>query len=315
MKRCPAAIFLILFVATVSRAQDKAQMEANAILLEAPRFRLEAQFSFLREGKEIAKGAYSREFESAALWHEELEFGQFKYRKVRIKRQIWTKQNADFIPPAAEGLLGAFNLTTSHLVDTEVVKRIKDRKIEGVEARCIEYENIVGKDKEQGQICVQSDTGYVIYRQYGERATTYSQFSSLGSKVRPHHFTIDFVGSDKLVADVNYREVEKFDPSGFEPIVDGEVQNVCTTSRPAVPKFTPGAVNSFDVKRGVYKGNVTVDLKIGPDGHVVNAAVEETLLPDLDATEVAAAKTLLFEPATCDGIPVASYTKQVWTYH
>lgn len=328
MKRWPIVLLLTALVTLSLYADDQAHMEANAILRkasdleifkvgEAPKFRREVQFSFLRGGKEEAKGTYVSEVDTSALWHDEIEFGKFKHQRVRIKRQIWTRQNYDFVPLQVEGLLEALEPTRSQLAESMVVKRIKNRKINDIESRCIEYESTVGKDKGDGQICVQADAGYVIYRQYHgqfvDRATTYSDFSPLGSKVRPRHLEVAFDPTEKIVADVNYLVVEKFDPVGFEPIVGGDVRDVCTATRPPFAKSAPDPKYPPNVPRG-YNGKIILDLKIGPDGHVLNAAVLQSLQTDLDTDALRVVKTWEFEPGTCDGNPTTSFTRVEMTY-
>jgi TonB family protein len=325
MRKTLAAAFLICFLVAPLQAEDKTREEANEMLRkasdletfkpgEAPKFRFEVRFTFLRQGKEEARGLYTRETDSAALWHEELEFGKFRYHKVRIKRQVWTRQNSDFIPLVVEGLWGALYPTRSILAVSMTVKRIKNRKINGTEARCIEYESVEGKYEETGQICVQANTGYVIFRQFGTQRITYSDFSPLGSRVRPRHFELDLGATDAVVADVNYRLVEKFDPVGFEPIVDGEVSDVCTTSTPAVAKFAPDPVYPLTVPRGAYKGKIVVDVKVAPDGHVLNDAVAQSLQQDLDAAALDGIKRWQFEPGTCDGKAITSIARVMTTY-
>lgn len=325
MKKWPIALFLVFLVMAPVRAEDKAREEANMMLLkaadletfkvgEAPKFRLEVHFSFLREGKEQASGTYLREVDTGALWHEDLQFGAFKYNRVRINKQIWTRQNYDFVPLPVEGLWGALQITNSRLADSVVVKRIKDRKIGDVNARCIEYENVQGNEKGEGQICVQADIGYVIYRQYNDRASTYSQFSPLGSKVRPRRVNVDFGTGDTLAADVNYVQVDSFDPAGFQPIINGEVSSVCVTSRPPIAKYAPDPVYPLDMKHSGYKGKVIVDVKVAADGHVLNTAVVQSLQAELDAAALEGVKKWQFEPGTCDGNPVISFTKVTATY-
>jgi TonB family protein len=312
-------------VATCSHAQDQERLEANAILNKAsgletfeqgerPKFRFEAQISFLHNGKEEAKGSYARELDTPALWHEDLEFGKFIYRKVRIKNQIWTRQNYDFIPAPIEGLWRAWGPITFRLPDTTVVKGIKNRKLGGGEARCVDYADIRGNDKEEGQFCVQADTGYRVYAEYSGRSAFYSEFAPIGPRVRPRHIELDFGETEKIIADVNYRLVDKFDPVGFEPIVDGEVSEVCSTSRPPVAKESPNTVYPLMAKHSGYKGKIVIDVKVGPDGRVMNAAVAQSLQPDLDAAQLAAVRQWQFQPGTCNGNPVASVTQVTATY-
>lgn len=319
------ALVLLLFTAIHLRADEKAREDAGLLLLkasnletfktgEAPKFSLEVRFAMLRDGKEAAKGVFTREFDSPALWHEEVEFGSYHYRKVRIKRQIWTLQNYDFIPLPVEGMREGLYWTNFGIADADVVKRIKDKKMDDGAAKCIEIENVRGDEKEDREICVRADTGYVIYGQFGSRRYTYSEFSPIGSKMRPRHIVVDFNDHDKVVADVNYKLVDQFDPVGFEPIAGGELRDVCTASHAPMAKFAPDPKYPPNVPHG-YKGKIIVDVKVAADGHVLNAAALQSLQPEIDATAVETVKTWQFEPGTCDGNPVTSITRVELTYH
>jgi TonB family protein len=327
MKVCRMVVLLILFAlaAKLSYADDQARIEANLILRKAsdletfnpgggPQFRLEVRFSFLRQEKEVAKGTFTREFESPVLWHENLEFGDFRYHKVRIRKQIWTSQNYDFVPMPVQGLWGGLYWTNFGLPASDIVKGIRNRKIGIIPARCVEIERVVGNEKDSQEVCVQADAGYVIYGQFGGKRYSYSDFSPVGPRVRPRRITIDFNEVEKIVAEVNYNEVERFDPAGFEPIVGGEVRDVCTATRPPVAKSAPDPKYPPNVQRGYY-GKIEMELKIDQDGRVLNAAVLQSLQPDLDADALRVVKTWQFEPGTCDGKPTTSFTNVKLTYH
>jgi TonB family protein len=327
MRICRLSVLLILFalMAKLSYADDQSRIDANLILRkasdletfnpgEAPKYRLEVRFSFLRQEKEVGKGVFTREVESPVLWHEDLEFGEFRYRRVRIKKQIWTSQNYDFVPMPVQGLWGALYWTNFRLADSDIVKRVRDRKIGDVAARCVEIESVAGKEKENREVCVQGDTGYVVYGLYGDRRFSYSEFAPVGPRVRPRRIAVDFNESDRIVAEVNYNEVERFDPVGFEPIVGGEVRDACTATRPPVAKSATDPKYPPNVRPG-YHGKIVLELKIDQDGHVLNAAVLQSLQTDLDADALRVVKTWEFEPGTCDGKPTTSFTKIEVTYH
>jgi TonB family protein len=326
MKRWPLALLLVFLAANSLQAEDKAHEEANMILVKAsdletfkvgeiPKFRLEVHFSFFRPRTTEIKGVFTREADSPFLWHEELEFGDYRFHKVRIRKQIWTRENSDFIPMPVQELWGALYFTNFSLSDNDVVKRVHDMKINSIQGRCIEFETVVGNDKKEKQICVQKDSGYLISWEDGTKEISYSDFEPLGERVRPRRIAIDFQGMEKMVADINYQEVEKFDPVDFEAIIGGEVTDICSASRNPIAKFVPDPVYPLTVRRGAYKGKIIVDVKVGPDGSVLAAAVLQSLQPDLDAAVLDAAKKWKFEPGTCDGNSVKSFTQMTVTYH
>jgi TonB family protein len=320
MKRWHLSILFILLGTSALHAEDKAREEANIILLkasdletfklnEAPKFHLEVHFSFVRPKDAEITGVYTREIDAPYLWHEELEFGLYKFHRVRIRKQIWTRSNSDFAPMPVQALWGGLFHTSFQLNETDVVKRVHDRKLNGIDVRCIEVETVRGQDKDEKQICVQKDNGYPVFWENTDMQVSYSDFSPIGPKVRPHRIAIDFEGMEKLVADVKYDEVEKFDPAGFEPIIGGEVADVCVTSTSPAEKYAPDPVTSLTLRHGTNKGKMITDVLVGPDGTVLNATVEMSLQDYLDATVLDGIKKWKFEPGTCNGKPVKSVTR------
>jgi TonB family protein len=277
---------------------------------EQPKVRVRANFSFHRPDAQEVKGIYVRELESAEKWRNELQFGDLRSTRVRNGNQVWTHENFDFMPIAVEELLHALFTSTFRMAAADVVKRVHDRKINGIDTRCVEFESIVGKTMENGQICVQKDTGLVTEWQYGKRITTYSDYSSFAGRMKPRHITIEFESNNTVVADVSYDEVTAFDSETFKPLADGEVSDVCTTSRGPIAKYAPNPVYPLTVPSGAYKGKVVVDIKVGPDGHVQNAAIAETVQPQVDAAALEAVKKWQYEPGTCNGKPI-KFTIQV----
>src|SRR5579871_654112 len=128
MKSWPLAILLVVLTASPVRCEDKTREEANQLLMKAsdletfkvgelPKFRLEVHFSFIRPKEQEVKGVFTREADNAGLWHEELEFGDYRFQKVRIRRQIWTRENADFVPMPVQKLWNALYWTNFNLSD------------------------------------------------------------------------------------------------------------------------------------------------------------------------------------------------------
>jgi len=315
----------VLFAAFPSLAEDKAREEANILFLNAsdlatfkpserPRYHLEVHFTFHRPNRPDIHGTFVRDYDSPEQMHEELEFGDFRLNRVRMQNHIWTRKNDDFVPMPIEELWRALNTTTFRMSSTDVVKRVHDHKIGGVEGRCVDFENIYGNSKQDGQICVEKNIGAVIYWKYGNREISYSDYSQFVGKVRPRRFTIVEGGLDSIVADAKYTEIEAFPPDAFAPLADAESTDVCTSSRGPIVKFSPDPDYPGSIPRGLYKGKVIVDVKVAADGHVENEAVVQTVQSDLDAAALKAVKKWHFEPGTCNGNAVTSFSKVEVTY-
>jgi TonB family protein len=314
MKKWLFAIWFILAGVNSSSAQNMA-LEANQILLKAsdletfkageqPKLRLETNFSFHYPNGQEVKGGYIRELDSEEVWRDDLQFGDLRYTRVRNEKQIWTRENFDFIPIPVQELWHSLHTTTFRMAASDVVKQVHDRKINGAELRCVEFESVLGTAVQNGQICVQKDTGLVVQWWFGERITTYSDYADFAGRMRPRHIAVELVGKGIVVADVSYAAVTAFGAETFKPLADGEISEVCFTSRDPIAKEAPLPAYPHAYRSNQYKGKVIVDLKIGSDGNVLNAAIVQTVHPDIDAAALEAVKKWKFEPGICNGKPV-----------
>ena len=80
-------------------------------------------------------------------WADRLEIGDFRQERVRIEKQIWTKKSDDFV----DLLFKALFTTTFRMAQSDVVNRVHNRKLEGTEARCIEFRNMVGEIRQMAR--------------------------------------------------------------------------------------------------------------------------------------------------------------------
>ncbi len=325
MKASIRLIWAVFLAAGLLSAEDSLRHEANVLLLKAsdlssfksgerPQLNMQVQFVVRQANNADAKGTYLQESASAEKWRYEILFGGFHEIRVRLEKRIWTKKNTDFVPLPVETLSRALFTTRFLMVQSDVVKRLQNRKVNGVEARCIDFENIVGSKKENGQICIERATGVVIYWQYGQREIWYSNYLPFAGKLLPRHITAAQGAFYSLEADVIYNEVKSFPSDAFTPLVDAEITDVCTNSRPPILKHAPDPVYPPSLRRGAFKGKMVVEVEIGEDGHVKKEAIVQTVHPDLDRAVLIAVRQWIYEPKTCDGKPVPSVTKVEFDY-
>jgi TonB family protein len=320
MKRWPVALSLIFFTVNCSYAEDQARKEASQILKKAsnletfkignhPKYRHEVHFSLVRPGLAEVGGDYLLEVDSPSFWREEVNFDNYRLRRVRIRDQIWTQATHDFTPLVVEEIGIALSTTTLSMTSRHIVKRVYDDDIEGTEGRCIDFETIHENDRIENQICVRKDSGYIFYARHGSTEATFSDFSPVWSIVKPRRITIDLPDKAKIVADSTYNDIEKSDPAEFKPIDGADVSDVCEKSTSPVVKYAPDPIYPLIARLGFYKGKVTGVVKVGQDGSVLNAAVVDSVQRDLDAAALEAVKKWKFKPGTCNGKPVNSVTQ------
>jgi hypothetical protein len=323
--KLPQFILLFSFIALVlpGRAEDKANLDANLMLakasdLEALRgqdlqsLRRVVHFTFVNSAASELKGEISFEEAAPDKSRVDLELGGYQRHEVRSGRTIWILANSPFMPLPMRELRYALNWTQFQLAPADVVKSVRDRKIGRADARCIYFETIRGKESENGLMCLAKDTGYFLYAERKERKITYSDFSPVGSKVRPRKISIELEGGTRIDADVTYDLAAHFDATDFDAIKGSEEETTCSDSRRPLPKSDLPIIVPRDVKSQV-KGKIVVDVQVGTNGEVIDDAIVESLEPDLDAIALAKTKKMHFEPGTCDGKPVKSTTEVTLT--
>src|SRR5262249_2921772 len=120
------------------------------------------------------------------------------YIEVQIgnKGVIYTKRSLDYIPLRIDELhetlgygTGARTGTFIYLAprNSEVVNKIKDRKINGVDVKCIE---LVDQDKHVREVCVDPSTNTLIR----QRPFDDKQIMAIGTKAYPHF--LRYMGKD-----------------------------------------------------------------------------------------------------------------------
>jgi len=255
------------------------------------------------------KGTFVRDFVLPEHWSDELTLGDFRQNRVRIDKKIWTAKNADFSPLQVDFLFQALFTTSFRMTAADSVNRVHNRKIEGLEARCIEFQATVGRSSTPGELCVERDRGALIYWKFGTREIWYSQYMPFAGAVRPMHLAISEQGTPSVEADVSYTEVPELTADGFLPLKNAEITDVCSTSRGLMAKSAPEPMYPPSLSRRQFPGRVTVKLEVDENGHVTKAAVVESVHPMIDSSALEAAKSWVFEPRLCDGKPVSATTK------
>lgn len=313
------AVSLALFGVIPSRAAGDLEKKANHILervtqLETfqrgdPKHKRELKFRLIRAGLPDVEGRYIVETDSPTLWREDIDFDNYHSSEVRIKNRIWRKSTHDFLPLVVQELQVALSLPILRMRNEHIVKRIYQREIEGVKVQCIEFETVHANDKFENEVCVQNDTGYLVWAHHDAVQMSFSEFLPVGGIVLPRQITIDLDGKSKIAAELSEEIAQKFDAAEFAPPDGAEMMDICVKGSGAVPHYTPDPVLSLIGSLGISHGRVTGVLKVDADGNVVNEAVVQSLSPVLDELALATVKKWKYAPATCNGKPVKAVTQ------
>jgi TonB family protein len=317
--RLSLVLSLALFAASHSPARDDLEKKANHILervsqLETfqrgdPKHKREVKFRLVRAGSPDVEGLFAVKTDSATLWREDIDFDNYHSSELRIKDHVWFKSTHDFLPLVVQELREALIVPVLRMGKENSVKRVYEREIEGVRVQCIEFETVHGDNKFENEVCVQKDTGYLMWAHHDGTQMSFSEFLPIGGIVLPRQITIDLDGKSKVVAELNEEMVQKFDPTEFTPPDGAEMTEVCIKGSNPAPLYTPDPVSGLIASLGISHGRVTGVLKVDTEGNVVNAAIVQSLSPVLDDLALATVKRWKYAPATCNAKPVRGVTQ------
>jgi len=305
----------------VAFAEDRDWEEANSLLSKAseletfkpderPKFHLNVTFTFHHTTKGTLKGTYQRDYVAPERWRDRLEVSDLcKQERVRIEKQIWTRKSADLTPLQVDLLFKALFATAFQMTPSDVVDRVHNRKLDGVENRCIKFHSVVGRESTDGEICVDQAASTVSYWKYGEREIWYSQYGSVAGRLRPFHIAVAEQGRTSVEADVAYIIANELTPESFVPLKDAEVSDVCSTTRALSRKNTPDPFFPSGMSPAQFKGPVIIRAEVDETGRVQKAEVIESMHPTIDSAVLETVKQWTFEPKLCDGKPVKTITR------
>jgi TonB family protein len=321
-RRRAAHVLILLFLVAAAFTEDREWEEANSLLSKAseletfkpderPRFHLNASFTFHHTDKGTLKGTYQRDYVAPEYWGDQLEVADlYKQERVRIEKQIWTRKSNDLTPLQADLFFRALFTTTFSMTRSDVVDRVHNRKLDGVESRCVEFHSVVGHKSTDGEICVDRAASTVSYWKYGDREIWYSQYGAVASRLRPSHIVVAEQGHTSVEADLKYTIANELKPESLSPLKDAEMSDVCSSTRSLSRKNSPEPFFPPGMSRAQFRNPVVViRAEVDETGRVQKAAVIESAHPIFDSAALEAVKQWTFEPRLCDGQPVKTITR------
>jgi len=213
--RATARLLVPALLVATCISEDRNWEEANQLLVKAadaetfrqeqPKFHLTVKLLLQHTNKGKVTGTFERDFVGPERWADWLEAGDFRQERVRIDKQVWRKKNQEFVPMQVDLIYQALFTTTFQMAQSDVVNRIHNRNFEGTDVRCIEFQNVLGRNTTGGEMCVDRATGTLVYWRYGSREIRYSNYVPFAGKVRPSHFSVTEAGTSVVEGDVSYR--------------------------------------------------------------------------------------------------------------
>jgi TonB family protein len=285
--------------ALIERAQEKTNIFA------LPSFRMKANVRIDNFGKPL-DGTYSLLWNGPDQWREEIAFPGYSETQVASKGVVNLKRSTDYLPYQIYQLhftLGFSSWLNSTPQGSEEIKKIRDEKAGGQRITCIEIAN---EEKHTHQVCIDPATGLL---NRSKQNVIQSDFLPVGSKVFPR--SMARVQDGKTEVDIHVTGLDAGvaqAPGLFEPPPGAVSRPGCLNGTPprAMKKVNP--IYPMQEKMARRQGTVGLYALIDENGVPQDLRVVLSASPGLDSESLNAVRQWRYEPATCNGKPVAVET-------
>jgi len=290
-------------LALLERAQASEELRANG----ATPFTLHASISVAID-KEQGSGTYTLTWLAENRWHEELRFADF----VRIRdgvdggyRQVRTWDYQPVLVFDIDQLLDVANV--AHLEPGDAPGKIRNRKIDGAEASCIEIRLKEGLEREA---CIDPATDLLVHVEQpetGQRAAIdYSGMVAIGDRKFPSQLRLTKPGGYSIEIFVTSIGPVATNADSL-PVPDPVHSEFWAACRNEVRPKLAGRVDPRypdQAKWGGQQGAVYIYSRIEPDGAVSHLRLLGSPSADLANAAASAVARWTFTPASCHGAPV-----------
>jgi TonB family protein len=320
MNKSPILAVLLGLLITSSKSalsSEDLRAKANSILVQAQKSavfepdihgspfheHVDFLFSGLVQGER--KGTFVRDWVSKEQWRWKWELPDFQAISVRNGKQIGERETAEFESVRIQQLRWALPPFPLILGQNDLVKRIEPAKVNGLDAQCIRFEAVRGRDRWDREICVNAANNTLARWTDERRQIEWTNYIPFRETFYPRHLSVREHGNKIIEADIEFRDAPEFSQTAFEIPSDMRVRKACEHfTQPIVTKEEkPEYPRRIGVK--TIKAEVVVQVKVGVQGKVEAAQITETGGDDLDRAALDAVKKWEFEPAKCDGDPVS----------
>jgi TonB family protein len=272
-------------------------------------FRLKAAFKQFGDGAKTEEGTYTEIWLGRGQWRRDIAVGDFSRTEVDDNGNRWVDGAEEFPGRAGEvaGLLDVTNIYSPVMK----VEGVRDADIQGTKAQCVDT-------KEGGEqndvLCFDAGTGTLLLKKGWEEhagrragyACRYQQYEKFGDRIFPRFVVCEEDGGQpklevrvlELSADVapDVSVLSPAPPQSTNPACPGVLKPPKAVQKP-MPVYPAGQPPG---------GQVTVGLTVEADGRPSGVRIVHSLGKAFDQSALDAVKRWVFEPARCDGTPMAT---------
>ena len=297
----------IAILAQARKLEELRMDPASPFLLDAT---IQAHFV-----KGTITGQYAISWWAANRWREVLTLADFQRIRDGVDGGYRQVRPWDYQPQVIFDIDKVFDVSAIlELAPKETAKKVRKRKIAGVELSCIE---IASKVRSTRDLCFDPATGVLVHAELSPINTTegtrfivdYSGFIPLGERKFASKVTL--TRPDGFSMEVSISRLEAISgASSPAPAVDphSEFWQACEVGIPAELVNQPPPSYPSDSKQKHEQGIVSVYARVETDGTLSHLKSLRSPSASLEQATLQAVGRWKYSPRTCEGLPVKEET-------
>jgi TonB family protein len=319
-KPCRATTILVVLIATLSFSEDnqargeamleRARAASDIRAPNAPAFRLKVTFSFISENLETVTGTYSEWWIARTQWRREIVVANSRRIEISGPGKLWLLETGPSLPEQVRRLPVSLDPVPPKPRKFDF-DSILDPAPENSTAQCAL--TAPGPEKQKSAFCFHKPSGvliqkvepYPVGRRFAGYSCDYAAFQVFGNRSYPREMACFVEGHRKIATKVTELSPEPSpDAALFRAPSDAVELDICTTNIvPPKAVFKPDPALPW---RAQSDRSVTVELIVNAKGNPQNLKVARSGEKAFDQNALNAVRGWHFEPATCDGRPIAT---------
>jgi TonB family protein len=321
ISRCIPYLGLTLIILVSTAGADDKGAKATALIEHAqrlsdiraegaPPFRLKLSLKVFGEDGSVLEGAYTEVWVSKTQWRRETVLGDFHRTEAVAGKKRWLLDSASAVPDPVGEIPAIYAMDTLGL-QVWKTNKIKDGdiKVKGLSLTCLESDRALGG---KSALCFDSSSGMLVLKispaisasLVGDKTCLFADYQKFGDRAFARSYECDEDKHPRLRAKVVELVSDPApDPALFEPMAGSEESGNCLSGiKPPRQTHAPEPIFPMGLR-----SPTTVFLRVflGADGKPHDAEVTSAPNPGLDQAALKAIRQWTFNPATCDGTPVA----------
>jgi hypothetical protein len=197
-------------------------------------------------------------------------------------------------------------VTLYHFDQSDIIRSIADRSIDGTPATCVDFDTITGTRHQSGTFCFDQAAGYLSYIKIDDVVVKQSKFYAFSNGFLPGH--IERWTSGVKLFEIDFKAESRpagFAPDYFDYPAGATITHACNSFTPAYVDNTPQPPAKSFSDTGI---DIVVHGVVDKTGHAVNLKVLDATHRDLADEALKLVPSWTFRPAQCNYQP-ASQTR------